>query len=213
MKILFILLFLVSCGKTYHHTKRLPEVGVPSPDGVVVMARASMHVTVGSSSLAKLSNFVLANAYANTQPVTVVLAGSTIMQMSNVGFSVPAISNELLDFGNLAITEMRSNDLRKCGVNGNQKCSKALFRVYTTAAGEGFWNTADAYGVPLLVNDLTVGLNTTGAVVTHMIELGNKNVSRLSDFDEVSFNIDGDFYNAGAGTYGTTIHVEFGLAP
>jgi hypothetical protein len=225
LKTLIILFLLASCGKSNNDNNRtVHKPSIPSPDEVVVMARASFDVTTNNASnVAKFMNLIISNAYAANpaaQPVTVVLAGTTTMTLSNANFSVPTMTNDLLNFGTLNITQLQTNDLKKCGNNGNQKCTKALFRIYTTSKpGAGFWNDEDAYGVPLLASgplgEAEVGLNQIGAHSVQQITIANnKNTISLADFSPApAFTIQGDFYNAGAGTYTTTINVEFALAP
>ncbi len=130
------------------------------------------------------------------------------------------MSNALLDFGNLSISTLKDNDLNQCGERGNQHCGTAFFRIYTTGvAGAGFYNSADAYGVPMTAglagNLMNIGLNAVDAAMVQSISIpSNKHVVHLFDFNPAPvFTFKGDFTNAGAGTYSTTITVEFALAP
>lgn len=214
--ILLSLLLTSGCGRKRHnHTIQDTTISKPGPDGYIVIARASLPVTIGSPDLiTKLMNSIIAPAYANpvTQPVTVVLAGATSMSMSNSNFSIPPMTNDILDFGTLTITSLFTNDLKKCGNNGNQKCTKALLRIYTTGAGAGFWNSFDGYGMPLLANNTEVGLNASGSVIMQTYNIpNNRNTVTLSNFPSPTYSIKGDFTNAGAGSYGTTINVELAL--
>jgi hypothetical protein len=60
------------------------------------------------------------------------------------------------------------------------------------------------------------GLGSANAVIVQTLTgiPNNKNVIRHTDFSPTpTFNIDGDFTNAGAGSYSTTVVVEYALAP
>jgi len=201
----------------------LPPVGVPDAQGVVVKARASFEVSAGQTSVASrfIQNLLLPSAMATnpgTQPVTVVLAPDASMTMSSAAFVVPPITGDVLDFGSLAITALRDNNIRVCGAGGNVKCTQALFRVYTSGvAGSSLYNSQGGYGAPLTAgpDDAVVGLGPTGAAVVQLVTLtSNRNTVRLDDFTPApSYQVRADFTDAGAGTYTTTINVEFALAP
>jgi hypothetical protein len=219
----FMFLLLSSCGRPSRggSLNQAPPVNEPLADESIVIGRASLRVTLGDSNYAKVMNFVIPMAYANpaTQPVTVVLAPNTQLSVSDANFTIPALSNTIINFGTLDVTSLYTNDLKKCGPNANQKCTKALIRVYTSdAAGAGFWNDADGYGVPLLaggaIAEAEVGLGAANAHMVQQINIPtNKNTVTLADFGSPEINIKGNFANAGSGTYSTTINVEFALAP
>lgn len=63
--------------------------------------------------------------------------------------------------------------------------------------------------------EAVVGLGAANAHMIQQIDIpANKHTILLSDFSPVPvINIRGDFINAGAGSYSTTINVEFALAP
>ena len=94
---------------------------------------------------------------------------------------------------------------------------KGRHRTYTTGvAGAGIWNAADGYGAPLTTGSpaSTIGLGTTGAVNVQSYTIpSNKNVLNLSDFTgSPKYTFAADFTNAGAGTYSTTLVIEYGLS-
>lgn len=224
--IALISLVLVGCGNKESKTiTPLPNINEPNIDGLVVAGRASINVVVGENTVAKIFKSIQAAfiqmAYANpiSQPVTVVLAPNTTMTMSSANFVTPPLSNEVLSFGFLELTALSTNDLRKCPTNQGKKCTKAILRVYTSGVdGAGFYNTEDGYGVPLLATGVNpeaeVGLGAENSYIVQQITIPtNKNTIRLSDFSQTLINVNGDFSNAGAGTYSTTINVEFALAP
>jgi len=139
--------------------------------------------------------------------------------MSSDDFVIPTLSNDVLSFGSLKLKTLSTNDLRKCPNNPARKCKKAIIRIYTSGvAGAGFYNTEDGYGVPLLASsalpEAEVGLGVENSYSVHEIVIpANKHTIQLSDFSPAPvINVKGDFTNAGAGTYSTTINVEFALA-
>lgn len=232
-KLLLSLILLTSaCGNNVQFTSSLippPVINEPGLDGVVIRARAYFYYSnFYLTPIAKLFQNLLSPfiniAYAanpSNQPVSVVLAPNVTMAMSNTNFITPTISNAVLNFGHLDITSLQDNDLKHCGGGGNSKCNTALFRIYTTgAAGAGFWNSTDVYGAPMTggLNGgtlSTVGLNVAGALtVQTWIIPNNRHTVNLSDFAPVpNYEFKGDFTDAGAGTYATTVTIEFALAP
>lgn len=209
--------FVSGCGAAPDLTSLNPERSSPDADGVVVKGRATFNVIVGEES----ARMALASATA-TQPITVTVNASTTMTASNAGFAAPAtITNEVLSFGSLQITSLKDNNIKVCGTNGNQRCGKALIRMYTTGqTGAGLWNATDGYGAPILAGiegatPGTVGLGTAGATVLQSYTVASgKNVIQLSDFGPAqSYGVKVDFSNAGAGTYQTTLVLEYALAP
>lgn len=199
------------CGKI-EDIANLKRPSSQRPDSVVVKSRALMVVETdgAESGLVRIST---------TQPISVINDASVRMTVSNADFTLPVVDNSIKDFGFLEITELFDNNVRVCGDSGKEKCTRALFRVYTTGiAGSGLYNTAHGYGVPLLAgltgSLLEVGLNTAGAVSVQSLDLPhNKNVVRLSDFSPAArYNVQVDFTNAGAGSFATTLVLEYGLS-
>jgi hypothetical protein len=131
-------------------------------------------------------------------------------------------SNNVVDFGYLAISGLSDNNLRVCGAAGNERCGTAQIRMYTTGvAGAGIWNDADAWGAPITAAlegteaTGTVGLDVAGAVVLQSVAIpATTRVLRLSDITPAPrYNVKADFTDAGAGTYTTTLVLEYVLAP
>lgn len=163
---------------------------------------------------------VLSPAASATIPVSVIVAPDVAFTVDSTAFVVPTITNDVLDFGSVLVTSLRDNGLKVCGADGKTKCTKALIRVYTTGvAGAGLWNADGGYGAPITTNlsgatPATVGLEAAGAATVQSYTIpATKNVLNLSDFGATPkylFNV--DFTNAGAGTYGTTLVIEYGLS-
>lgn len=206
------------CGKTgvYSTTsgqQELPPVGVPSVDGVVVKARAIVSVTPGVTGLKV--------ALTGTQSINVTNAANVSMTLSNASWVVPSISNASLDFGFLEITDVKDNNLDICGSGGNQHCTKALFRIYTTGKpGAGIWNATGAYGMPITAGlsgttPGTVGLDVAGAYTLQSVTIpANKHTIKFQDFSPTpKYNVKSDFTDAGAGSYSATLVIEYALAP
>jgi len=87
------------------------------------------------------------------------------------------------------------------------------------ADGAGLYNSADGYGAPIssgLQNSASysIGLGPSGAATLQSFVIpANKNVLRLSDFSPTPvYQLAADFTNAGAGTYETTVVIEYLLA-
>ena len=187
-------LFLTSCGKSAWVVPHISE------SDVVVKSRASIVVTTGGRGAVNV-------------PVTVTNSASSAMTLDTTGFVLPTISNKLIDLGSLKLATLFDNDLKVCGTSGNQKCSKAVMRIYTSAPGAGLWNAADSYGAPITALGLGVGLGVSGAAVVQQIDVTDaKKVLRETDFPALAYTVKADFTDAGAGSYSTTLVVEYALA-
>jgi hypothetical protein len=118
-------------------------------------------------------------------------------------------------FGSLDISKLRDNKLRVCGTNGNAQCATAALRVYTSGKpGSGLWNDDAGYGLPISTNGNEVGLTAANAVLLDSIDISGMRRLSLADFTtETSFQVPlaVNFDNAGAGSYGATIVMEYVL--
>lgn len=209
------LLSIISCGKHQSPPPNQypPIYPTPNEAGVVIKGTATLNLAMDKSSRGMR---ILANG---SQPVTVVVAPSTTFALDNSQFKVPTITPAVLNFGSLAVTTLNDNNLYLCGPSGTAHCGTAFIRVYTKdVAGPGLWNAAGGYGAPLtstLGTPLSVGLNVAGAAIMQSLVMPvDKNVVHLNDFGTSSrYTMNFDFSNAGAGSYSTTIVVEYALAP
>jgi len=213
---------LIGCANTQEPGENLSDslkpVGVTDEAGVVVRSRALLNVELGSSPV---NPKWAALAISTPTSITVVNAAAVSMAVDASQFVAPVISNTLLDFGLLKISDLFDNQLKVCGTSGKEKCGTALIRVYTTGqAGAGIFNALDNFGAPITAGIpgsslLPVGLDIAGAAEVHRFLIpGNKHVLRLSDLSPApDYQILADFTNAGAGTYSTTIVLEYALAP
>lgn len=129
----------------------------------------------------------------------------------------PTISNAIMPFGNVKLTELLDNNLVRCGGGGNEQCERARVRVYTTGvAGAGFWNTVGGYGAPLWAQApggsyVVVGLGTANAAYMNSTDISALNAFYLSDmYDSIipPFNFRSDFRQAGTGTYSTEVVMD-----
>lgn len=208
---LIMLVMVFGCGK---HNGNTPQKDTMSfnEDEVVVHSQAMMDISVSGGEASILS-------ITNNTPVSVVNAASSTMTVDTSKFVAPKITSTSLSFGTLAISALSDNDLMVCGASKNQKCGTAMIRMYTTGvAGAGLWNNVGKYGAPMtsqLTTPLTVGLNVAGAAVMQSFTIAaTKNVVSLADFSpKPTYTIKFDFSNAGAGSYATTVVIEYALAP
>lgn len=218
LAVLLIGVFGLGCGgniKDFQESLK-PIQATPQVDetGIVIKSRALFNISTGSGSASSLA----ASALSSNQTITVTNSPSSNLTVDNSLFSVPAISSTLLDFGFLSISALKDNNLKVCGAGGNQKCTTAFIRMYTTGTtGAGLYNTVDGYGAPITAGQSTlavVGLGTAGAATMQSFTITSpKNVINLSDFTNPKYNVKIDFSNAGAGSYSSTLVVEYGLAP
>lgn len=194
------------------HNNRSPyNPNIPPPvdqKTVVVIGVASFEVKVGADGM-----------YATSQVVNITLAPKTQFSIDVSAFVVPTPDNAVLSFGNITVDAASTNQLKRCGTSGNQKCTKALIQVYTSGmAGAGMWNTLDGYGAPMsagLAGRLqTIQLGLANAVTVESWTIPtNRNTLRLADFVPTpTFIFQGDFTDAGEGSYSTTINLALGLS-
>ena len=62
-------------------------------------------------------------AVTSTQPISAALAASVSFTVSNVGFVIPPITNQVVSLGFLEVTALFDNNPKGCGTTGTQKCS------------------------------------------------------------------------------------------
>lgn len=131
----------------------------------------------------------------------------------NKNFVTP-ISDGLASYGSLDVSTLSDNSLRVCGADGVTRCTDALLRVYTTGtAGDGLWSQIEGVGLPITSGSLKVGKDPAGAAVVATKKIdANARVIKLSDFTtatelKVPFVV--NFTDSAAGTYGTTLVVEY----
>lgn len=215
-----LILSLSGCGKAGPGQGDTPNSSEPSRvpgmdrTGAMVKSRFSIDVQMGTST----GLVVKSSARGATRIISVTNPELSSMTMDTTGLVIPKVSNKLLDFGFLELTSLMDNQLNVCGVGAKQKCGSAFIRIYTTGtASSGLYNSADGYGVPLMVglsSYSAVGLNPEGGAIMESIKIpSDKHVVRLSDFSNLKYNMKSDFTNAGAGQYSTTIVIEYALAP
>lgn len=172
-----------------------PPATIGKDEPVVIKSTFTMLV----SSAKDRPLMLMANP--TTLPVTVVNAPNANMQVETKDFTIPQISNAVLNFGQLSILSLTDNNLQVCGSDGKTKCTKAFIRIYTTGtAGPGLYNTADGYGMPISatlagIPPMTVGLGTpNAAVIQNATIAANKHVLRLNDFGASAvYQIKSDF--------------------
>lgn len=222
---LILALSLVGCtGSSSGSTKSpgLPPINI-AHDNVIVKSRAVFTISAGTPTVAaRVFNFLVPTAYASSgsQFVSVVNSPSSTLTLDATNFSPPAISNAVLDFGNIQVSDLLDNNLNLCGVGGDEQCGTALLRIYTTGtAGAGLYNAVDDFGAPILAGPnggalATVGLDPANSIIVDAISIpASKHVVRLSDFTNQDFQFQIDFTDAGAGAYETTLVIEYALAP
>lgn len=194
-------------------TAMLLPVDVPNSDGSVIKSRTVLDVGVGGS------HKLFSVTGSQTIPVSVTNAASTTVVYSTANFVIPAISTAVLDCGSLSISQLSDNNLMVCGTNGKTACTSAVIRIYTTGvAGAGVYNAAGGYGAPLsagLNSPLsTVGLSSGNAAVVQTVSIpSTTHVLTASAFGTPTYKVQADFSNAGAGTYSTSLVLEYVLLP
>lgn len=213
--ILASLFLITACnggGKSSQNANQTPQGG--GDIGGVVKGTAYIPVEVDAQGR-------MTTMASITYPVTVVNPPNVRFNVNTGNMVAPTISNTMLEFGKAELSDLFDNNLSVCGTGGNRKCSAAYVRMYTTGQpGAGLWNTADGgYGMPIFANmtgspRLAVGLDATNAAIVQRVAIGStKRVLQLTDFPTPAYEMRSDFSNAGAGSYSTTLVIEYGLLP
>lgn len=197
-----------------------PSVSPPAQDGAVVRGMAIYNVsTEEETALMKLFNKLIPKAYAasGSTTVTYVNAASVSFTINVTNFGPAGFTGDTLSLGQIGLASLSDNHLKVCGNNNNQKCNKAIIRVYTLGSIEGFVNVADGYGVPVYAGSLNpnmpVGLNAANSVQVQTFNIAsNDNKITIADFPNPNYNVTSDFSNAGSGSYSMTFVVEYALS-
>ncbi len=229
MKTLFFfstLLMASACGSKESNPapaqNNLPEVG-SSQNGVVIKSQALINLTTDAPSLAQhlfRAFWSVAYAASGSTTVTVVNAPNTTMTLDTSAWNPPTIKNAVLDFGYLTISSLFDNNLNVCGPSGNSKCKNAVVQIYSTGpAGAGMWNSVDAYGAPITAGldsstPSSVNLNVANAATLETTPIAaNLHVwSNTGFLPAPRYDVKVDFSNAGAGSYTTTLVIQYGLS-
>ena len=210
--ILFLLVFLVGCGGplTFSSGERLNDIG----EDVVVRARIVLNINT-KEQISLFDTLIINSAWAaaKTHTISATLAANVSFDVDFSNLVVPAITNDLLNFGSSTMIDLKDNHLKVCGVGGNQKCNVAAIRMYTTGGGPGLWNAAESMSAPLTTNAGTIGLTSVNAVIVQSYNIPlNKNAIKLSNFPSPTYNLNADFNDAGDGSYTTDLTIEYILS-
>lgn len=244
MRYIIALLLLSGCGSTlettggYKAPQTIPHDTSPTVNtNDVVAVRGRIEISVSTekeSSMARLfKSLFLTNAYAATGATTVTYVNTGVLAFTlnttNLATS-PSFTGDILNLGDIVLSNINDNTLKVCGVGGTTKCTQAIIRAYTitapvdafpsTGTTQGFANVSDAgdiYGVPVYVGSLNpstaIPYNSSGAVQTQVIAIaGNKNRLKLADFGTLSartYSVSADFSNAGTGQYKMRLVIEY----
>jgi hypothetical protein len=195
-------------------------------NSVIVKARAEIPILLGTNKNERIQNpknpFQLLGNQAIPFPISLIISPSTEFDVNPENFFIPGEPYEgMLDFGFLNVDRLRDNYLRDCGSPG-AKCTKAGIRVYTKdTPGAGLWNGIEGYGLPILSSGNLVGLGENNAAVVSLVNIGNTlHIIKLCHFTQTScvqsnaqfpVPISIDFSDASAGTYSTTLVIEYFL--
>lgn len=221
------LLALSACQKSPSHQPAAvapvapPQVVQGDLAPMVVKSRASIVISTNDTDgISVVTNEQFAARGANKNlPINVTNPAVSTATFNVASFKVPKVTNAVLNFGSIAMTGLTDNDLEVCGPTANQRCNNAVIRMYTTGvAGAGLYNDAGKYGMPLTAKLGTnaasaIGLEVANATVvySYAIPAGQHAVVQANLSPAPTFQMSSDFTNAGAGSYSTTLIIEYGL--
>lgn len=199
-----LLVCLAGCGgaNSYKEGYSRLEQDDFAQGNYIVRARSEMPLNINDANM---------YAASSNAPINVSMSASVTFSLNLAGLNPPAITIDLLNFGNIAISDLKDNNLKVCGGGGNQKCNNAYIRIYTIGANPGLYDATEGYGIPMFANSLLIGHTNSAAttVSSYAIPISKKNL-KLSDFSPTpNYVIQADFSNASIGSFSTTLVVEY----
>jgi len=212
-----LFLLLTSCGQRSKNARkhRSGERGTQNISTDDWIVRGAWRLQYGSAASLLDEGLHLAGASSSHQ-MTANVPEIIAFNVDETNFVMPTDPSEGdQSFGSLDIVNLRDNKLRVCGANGNAQCSVAALRVYTTGKpGAGLWNDDAGYGLTISTNGTEVGLDAANAVELGSVDVSGMRRLSLSDFTSsasIQVPLSVNFDNAGAGSYGATIVMEYVL--
>ena len=219
-------IILISCETPNNSSFIHPE------ENAVVQSQVHIDLTVNQNTnftwfqnlKGTLATAFFTNAFASgiDWDVRISFASTTPFTVDISHFIPPTITNSVLDFGYLEISELDDPDTKVCGTNGKTQCTTARIRLLTTGtSASGLYNSIDQYSVPLTAGHrvggttpsyTTVGLGVSGSATLQTYTLPDKAKSvDLTNFPSPTYSVRADFTHAGAGTYTTTLALQYVL--
>jgi hypothetical protein len=125
--------------------------------------------------------------------------------------SASEIDENTLSLGYLEVKKININKLDVCGLTEDQKCTDAVIVAYTTGAVAGFVNADEGYGVPLKVDGGATGLTGSELQISSYTIPASDRKLTTDDMSDITFELEVDISNAGAGTYGADLVFELWL--
>lgn len=201
MKALIILagLLLAACSSVDTHNLRQPA-HTPATNWIVVgTAKVSIRNGTAIGTVTPINTNV---TYTEPEKGKFSIETGTIVASET--------DEDNLSLGTLELKLISINKLKICGVGGNQKCTVAAIRVYTTGKPEaGFYHISELYGIPVTADGLLVGLEQANATIVNSYTIpANDRKLRNNDFSDLIYDLNVDISNATLGDYEMDIIVE-----
>jgi hypothetical protein len=180
------------------------------------IVRGRWEIKLGNPAPNLTTNDQLMLNQSAQQAMSATVAAAVRFDIDNSNYAEPASPSEGdVSFGSIDVSDLFDNQLDVCGAGGNAQCSTASVRVYTKdTAGPGLWNAQAGYGLPIATSGNTIGLNVLGAYTVGSVNVSAMRILRLRDFSPsgaLAIPLSVNFDNAGAGTYSTTLVIEYTL--
>jgi hypothetical protein len=134
-----------------------------------------------------------------------------VFTLETSGVVATEIDENTLSLGTLLIKKININKLTVCGIAEDQKCTAAIVVVYTAGAISGFVNLDEGYGVPLKVDGGTTGLTGNELQISSYTIPASDRKLTTDDMSDLSFELEVDISNAGAGAYDADLMFELWL--
>ena len=208
-KLLFLVVFLVGCGTEYLNQRSDPKS--PKDMNWKVIGQVFLKAEV-DRFLALQQTEVITYVSATTNGFSADVSSIVLTESAN---------GEVLDLGSVTLDLLKVNQLNQCGVGNDEKCTSAIVRVYTTAVTghngvAGFVNKDESYGVSVLAGEgsatESVGLTDANAAIVDTYTIpANDNKLTVGDFNGVTYELEVDFSNAGAGSYEMNLVIELAV--
>ena len=236
--LLTVFLFTIGCGRFQANG---PQFN-PAPQTIFPLASAVVSVNsygdiASFKTKPKIENLLIKKATASALGSAVVsvsynFASNSTFNLNTANFGTSITVDGLdLNFGNIQINDLDTNNLRVCaGAPNGGRCNRLYVRVFTLGSNisgsitgiEGFINVSnlqDIYGIPVFAGSVSapIGFNanqnaptvTNAATVVNQNIPGSSNRLRLSNVG--NFSVKADLSNAGAGLYEMRLVIQVGL--
>jgi len=217
---------LASCGtvdKSSYRSEPKPKASDLNPlrpyllraRAVIDISSHELEASSTDSETAQNSSMIMQRLSVESYPIEGVVPARIVFDLAIDRFSAPEELIDVASYGFIDVVDLFDNSLRVCGESGREQCASASIHIFTSGTPEdGLWSEENGYGLPILTDTNTVGLDPEGAVTVSQVDVSLLRVLRMSNFTadgRIPIPIAVDFSDAGAGSYSSRLVIEYVL--